>query len=103
MTTQLAALKAKQSASPQIDDTLKQRGSRYGEFAAHAQITQDIKAVMRRHVGWARLTADQQEALEMVAHKAGRILNGDPNYSDSWHDMGGYALLVAKRLDGESV
>lgn len=43
---------------------------------------------------------DQVEALEMIAHKIGRIINGDPNYADSWHDIAGYAKLVADRLDG---
>lgn len=27
---------------------------------------------------WAELTDDKREALEMVAHKVGHILNGDP-------------------------
>ena len=35
----------------------------------------------------------------MVAHKIGRILNGDPNYIDSWHDIIGYTRLVEQRLD----
>lgn len=34
----------------------------------------------------------------MVAHKIGRILNGDPNYHDSWHDIIGYTKLVADEL-----
>lgn len=48
---------------------------------------------------WNSLAADQKEALEMIAHKVGRILNGDPNYDDSWIDIAGYATLVAKRLN----
>jgi len=47
---------------------------------------------------WHELDADQQEALEMIAHKIARILNGDPNYVDSWVDIAGYAKLVADRL-----
>lgn len=47
---------------------------------------------------WAALPPDMKEALEMVAHKAGRILNGDPDYHDSWHDIIGYTKLVADRL-----
>lgn len=43
---------------------------------------------------------DQIECLEMIAHKIGRILNGDPNYGDSWRDISGYATLVADRLEG---
>lgn len=45
---------------------------------------------------------DQQEALDMIAHKLGRILNGDPDYADSWADIAGYARLVADRLEGVS-
>jgi hypothetical protein len=36
----------------------------------------------------------------MIQHKIARILNGDPNYHDSWHDIGGYSKLVADRLIG---
>ena len=47
---------------------------------------------------WSKLAPDQRESLEMVAHKIGRILNGDPDYHDSWRDIVGYAKLVADRL-----
>ena len=46
------------------------------------------------------LKADQQEALDMIAHKIGRIINGDPDYADSWDDIAGYAKLVGDRLRG---
>ena len=49
---------------------------------------------------WYGLGNDQQEALEMIAHKLGRIANGDPDYADSWVDIAGYAKLVADRLEG---
>ena len=77
-----------------IDSTLDERGSRYGDFEEHAFITQDLKAVMQETPNWDLLKADQKEALEMTAHKIGRILNGDPNYIDSWHDIIGYIRLV---------
>jgi hypothetical protein len=51
-------------------------------------------------VSKADLDADQLEALEMICHKIGRIVNGDPNYADSWIDIAGYAKLVADRLEG---
>jgi hypothetical protein len=35
----------------------------------------------------------------MIFHKLARIANGDPNYHDSWHDIAGYAKLVADRLE----
>ncbi len=47
--------------------------------------------------------ADQQEALELICHKIARIINGDENYDDNWVDVAGYASLVAKRLQGESL
>lgn len=84
-----------------IDFTLNERGYRYGEFDQHAIIAQRLKLVMRDTTNWSRLASDQQEALEMIAHKIARILNGDPNYVDSWHDIIGYARLVEQRLEGE--
>lgn len=84
-----------------IDNTLTERGSRYGEFTGHADITQNLKKAMSVAPQWARLADDQKEALEMVAHKIGRILNGDPNYIDSWTDIIGYTRLVEKRLIAE--
>ncbi len=83
-----------------IDNTLDERGSRYGKFKDQATISQALKDVMQMTDGWARLTCDQAEALEMIQHKIARILNGDPNYHDSWHDIGGYSKLVADRLQG---
>ena len=83
-----------------IDATLAERGSRYGTFIGHATITQQIKLPMHKSPNWDKLTPDQKECLEMIAHKIGRILNGDPNYHDSWHDIVGYTKLVADRLLG---
>lgn len=85
---------------PTIEDTLDERGSRYGKFSDHALITQALKDVMSLGKKWDDLECDQTESLEMIAHKIGRILNGDPNYADSWHDIAGYAQLVADRLNG---
>lgn len=81
-----------------VDKTLEERGNRYGEFDLHAKITQNIKRAMVDSDNWATLPDDMKEALEMIAHKVGRILNGDPNYHDSWHDIIGYTRLVEQRL-----
>jgi hypothetical protein len=81
-----------------IAATLVQRGNRYGKFTGHAKITQTLKKAMRATDNWEKLSDDQKESLEMVAHKIGRVLNGDPDYDDSWIDIAGYAKLVADRL-----
>ena len=84
--------------SREIDSILKERGSRYGEFKHHAELSQIIHNTSRIAQGWEKLTHDQKEALTMIAHKIARILNGDPNYEDSWRDIVGYSKLVADRL-----
>lgn len=77
-----------------VSMTLADRGRQYGDFPGHAKITQGIKREMQRGRQWSALADHQREALEMIAHKIGRILNGNPNYKDSWHDIVGYAKLV---------
>lgn len=81
-----------------ITSTLEERGSRYGDFLGHALITQTIKSSMQLSKNWDSLSADKKEALEMIAHKIGRILNGDPDHKDSWVDIEGYAHLVSQTL-----
>ena len=81
-----------------INEVLYERGTRYGKFTGHAAVTQGIKSIMFNTREDLVLTADQREALEMIAHKIGRIINGDPDYADSWTDIAGYATLVANRL-----
>lgn len=85
-----------------LNDTLSERGARYGTFVGHASITQLLKGdiaqgLLSRNK---KLANDQQEALDMICHKIGRIVNGDPDYADSWIDIAGYAQLVADRLEG---
>lgn len=83
-----------------VDNTVTQRGERYGLFADGAVIMQNLKAVMRATPGWERLTTSQREALEMIQHKIGRVLNGDPTYDDNWRDIAGYATLILNELNG---
>jgi hypothetical protein len=89
----------KRKPTTAIDSTLSERGKRYGSFTGHARITQNLKRAMADSPNWKTLADDQREALEMVAHKIGRILNGSADYHDSWHDLVGYAKLVADRLE----
>jgi len=85
-----------------VDAILTQRGSRYGTFQGHARVTQDFKRLLRKHLNDRDkvLSDTQQEALDMIFHKIGRIVNGDENYDDSWVDVSGYSKLVADELQG---
>lgn len=81
-----------------IEQTLAERGARYGAFKDHAAIAQDLQDDMRAAPGWKLLAPDQKQALSVIADKIARMLNGDPDYLDNWHDIIGYAKLVEDRL-----
>jgi hypothetical protein len=85
-----------------VDAILDERGKRYGTFSGHAEIAQRLKAILRVYEAerGCDLDADQRESLEMICHKIARIINGDPDYVDSWVDIAGYAQLIADRLEG---
>jgi TPP-dependent trihydroxycyclohexane-1,2-dione (THcHDO) dehydratase len=80
-----------------IDATLAERGARYGDFGHHAMAAQAMQNVMRLNVGWDRLDAVKRQALTVIADKIARILTGDPEYRDNWHDIQGYAKLAEDR------
>ena len=84
-----------------VDATLQERGARYGDFSDHARICQKIKRAMFSG-NWERLSDVQKQALEVIADKIARILSGDPNYDDNWHDIQGYAKLAEDRLPHEA-
>lgn len=84
-----------------LDSTLKERGTRYGDFAVHARICQNMICSWRNEDGWGRLDATQRQALTVIADKIARILSGDPDYVDNWHDIQGYARLVENWLNSD--
>ena len=86
-----------------INEMLAGREARYGSFQGHAEISQHLKGVILQYQAkrGCDLDPDQREALDMIAHKIARIINGDPNYADNWVDIAGYATLVASRLEKE--
>lgn len=77
---------------------LAERGKTHGDYNEHAAITQSIKRQFFAGRNYMDLSDAQSEALDMIAHKIGRILAGDPNFRDHWDDIAGYARLVAERL-----
>lgn len=81
-----------------VQETLAERGNRYGDFSDHAVIAQNLQDAMRNTSGWHNLDATKKQALTVITDKIARILNGDPEYADNWHDIQGYARLVEERL-----
>lgn len=84
-----------------VHNILAERGKRYGTFQGHAILSQSFKDVMAGGASFKQLKPTQREALEMICHKMARILNGDPDWVDSWRDVAGYAELVANELEGK--
>lgn len=92
-------MKALEIKQPSVDNTLAERGKRYGSFAEHAWYAQKLKETMWKAENWHKMANDQKQALEVIADKIARVLNGDPDYVDNWHDIQGYAKLVEDRLN----
>lgn len=88
-----------------VQDTLDERGRRYGSFADNADTAQVLKGTLRIQImnnGRHEFTEVHQEGLDMICHKLARIVNGDPNYVDNWVDIAGYATLVAENIKERS-
>ncbi len=81
-----------------IKEILNEREKTHGKFEDHAAITYAIKYTMRNAVNWPYLRATQKEALDMIAHKIGRILAGNQDIKDHWDDIAGYATLISREI-----
>ncbi len=81
-----------------INKTLEQRGERYGKFKDVAATTYALQEILRDAKNHEHMTDDQVIALDMICNKMARIVNGDPNYIENWHDIAGYATLMENEL-----
>lgn len=92
-----------------LDAILEERGNNYGPFSGHAAATQSMMRIIKGHLvnnpRYEQLELSQRdtlnEGLHMIAHKIGRIVNGDPTYKDSWDDIAGYARITGEFLNGK--
>lgn len=80
-----------------IRQTLAERENTHGDYGDHADTTQKLKDVIRSGRTYGSLNAHERETLDMIAHKIGRIVSGNPHFHDHWHDIAGYATLSADR------
>lgn len=82
---------------PGIRQTLSERGSRYGDFDHMADVAQKIKGILNAGASYPLIGPAQREALDVIATKLARIVCGDFEFADSWHDIQGYAKLGEMR------
>lgn len=86
------------------EQLLDDRETTHGSYSNTAKYIQQFKTVALgayadRHRGnRPALTPQQRESLEMILHKCGRILSGDPSFGDHWEDIAGYAKLANKEF-----
>lgn len=73
------------------------RGSTHGEFSENSQTVQQIKRLLRSKQNWTKMQDHHREALDMIVHKIGRIMHGNPEFKDHWRDISGYAKLTEER------
>jgi len=87
-----------------VGKVLDARAEQYGSFMQSSDTAIRIKGIMHNAVARneVHLYPDQLQALDMIATKISRIVNGNPNHTDSWTDIAGYATLVADRLQGKT-
>ena len=75
-------------------ELLSERGKTHGDFNVHARITQQIKLVLRDTPNWPGMSR-AAGVLDMLAHKIGRVLAGNPGPSRPLGRHGWYSTLQA--------
>lgn len=79
---------------PDLETTLKERGAQYGKnWDAYCEIR---RALMTNEP--MKYSNKQRYALDMIAMKLSRIVAGNANNKDTWHDIAGYATLIEKDI-----
>lgn len=81
-----------------VDATLAEREAQYGSFIGVANTTGQLMSVLLNSKNGQTLPYAHQEALHMICSKMARIVNGDHNHLDSWHDICGYAKLIENNI-----
>ena len=76
-------------------DALLDSRSIYGSFKDKAEWIQGGKQAMRDAPKWEYLGGAEQEALDNIMQKIGRVLYGE-FHLDNWADIAGYATLVVR-------
>lgn len=88
-----------------VKDTLAERCTTYGSFNDNARISQRLKRVVAEELerihpssNPSHLTYVQQEAIDVILSKISRVITGNPDYTDNFHDIAGYATLAEQDI-----
>ena len=102
MDKRCGTVKPKETRVSDAQKILVERGKVYGPFDTLALLSQSLKDSMSDHPAYGDLSYAQTEALELIAHKIARIINGNNRHVDSWIDIAGYATLIAELIEREN-
>lgn len=82
-----------------INDTLKERGSRYGTMEDNSNVTQELMNVLAKYgKNSSELSNIHWECIHQIFFKISRMVSGDCMYVDNAHDIVGYAKLLEDYL-----
>jgi hypothetical protein len=84
-----------------VEATLKQRGTRYGKFSTHAEISQKLQQTLFDAKSTTDMPPYIAESIILICHKLARVVNGDHMYDDNFRDIAGYSQLVVDLLNGK--
>ena len=73
---------------------VNEREQTHGPFNKTAVMAQRLKTTIREGTNWGALSLPQKEAMENIASKMARILEGNHFCADHFDDIGGYAHLA---------
>lgn len=77
-----------------LNKTLADRQKTHGDFQQVAKVAESLM----NSIEFQRLSASQSFAVRMIVGKLARIVCGNPDEPDHWHDIAGYARLVEDGL-----
>jgi hypothetical protein len=84
-----------------VGNTINARQHTHGDFKLNAGASQALKRMVKHHT-CVDLTSVQQEALDNICQKMARIITGNPNHADNWHDIAGYATQAERRCPNDN-
>lgn len=91
-----------------VNEVLKERGARYGDYGEQALLVTNITNLLKGEMDVndqfnalnVKEVAVVEQTLFMLATKMARIVQGDPLYLDNWIDIEGYSKRAGQVLGG---